>query len=211
MYAAIVFLVITFEQTTNAQELTVITGPIFNIQFSPNVLELIENNEVLIQMNTTAVNGTNAAYNIQVTSDDTDVVQVVTDQKNPVIPQLEALASNTSNFTVRGEWIGRAALSFNFENTDTGRNDQINSDAYDVTVVRPDRIEDDIFEYSLGLIIMVNNVGFGCKFDWKIAKYVFSRPLAVIIGVCGQYVVLPLVSKWIFFFFFYKFALSLFN
>ena len=183
----------TFHQHVKAQGFTVIDGPIFHVQFSPYAIEdLVEGDETVVQMNITSVTGTNSNYKVEVSSRDTEIA-LVTAQNN-LIPEDDVFTSNGNNFTILGEWIGRTTLSFNFINEDTNEIDQSNPDEYDVAVVRPDRIEDDIFEYSLGLIIVINNVGFGCKFDWKIAKFVFSRPLAIIIGVCGQYVVLPLVS-----------------
>ena len=182
------------EQFVNAQEFTNVNGPIFSIQFSPSSIEdLVEDEEVVIHMNITAVNETSSTYQLQVTADDSEIA-IITTQSNFLIPDIDIFQSVESNFTIEGQWLGRSTLSFVFTNGDTSENDQTNPTAYDVAVVRPDRIEDDIFEYALGLIIIINNVGFGCKFDWKIAKSVFSRPLAVIIGVCGQYIVLPLVS-----------------
>ena len=175
----------TFHQYVKAQEFTVIDGPIFHVQFVPNAIEdLVEGNETVVQMNITSTNETNANYRVQVLSGDTEIA-LVTAQPN-LIPGEDVFTSFGNNFTILGEWIGRTTLSFNFRNEETSIIEQSNPDEYDVAVVRPDRIEDDIFEYSLGLIIVINNVGFGCKFDWKIAKFVFSRPLAVIIGVCGQ-------------------------
>ena len=183
----------TFHQHVKAQGFTVIDRPIFHVQFSPNAIEdLVEGDETVVEMNITSITGTNANYKVEVSSRDTEIA-LVTAQNN-LISEDDVFTSNGNNFTILGEWIGRTTLSFNFINEETNEIDQSNPDEYDVAVVRPDRIEDDIFEYSLGLIIVINNVGFGCKFDWKIAKFVFSRPLAVIIGVCGQYVVLPLVS-----------------
>ena len=185
----------TFHQCVKAQKLTNIDGPIFRVQFFPNAIEdLVEEDETVVQMNITSFSETSDPYSVQVLSDDMEIA-LVTAQPSIEIPAGdEVFESNGSSFTILGEWIGRTTLSFNFINEATDEIDQSDPNQYDVAVVRPDRIEDDIFEYSLGLIIVINNVGFGCKFDWKIAKFVFSRPLAVIIGVCGQYVVLPLVS-----------------
>ena len=194
MYTVIIFLVITFKHFANAQEIMEINGPIFDVQFSPSVIEeLVEGDEAVVKMNITTVNETSAAYGVEVTSADTDLV-FITGHANLTIPNSEVYDSFVTNFTIKGEWIGRTTLSFDFHNEDTNKADQVNKNTYNVAVVRPDRIEDDIFQYGLGLMIMVNNIGFGCKFDWKIAKLVFKKPLAVIIGVCGQYVLLPLVS-----------------
>ena len=182
----------TFHRYVKAQEFRNIDGPIFYVQFSPDAIDnLVEGDETVVHMNITSVSEITDLYTVQVLSNDVEIALVSAPDNR--IPGGEDITSN-GNFTILGEWIGRTTLSFNFINESNDNIEQSNPDAYDVAVVRPDRIEDDIFEYSLGLIIVINNVGFGCKFDWKIAKFVFSRPLAVIIGVCGQYVVLPLVS-----------------
>lgn len=176
------------------QEYSEITGPVFRVQFQPAIVEeLAEDDYTTVIMNLTAPNGTDTSYTLNITSDDTDIV-VLSEGATLDLPAADPGALVPGNFTLRGKRLGRTTLSFQFTNEDTDHVDQEYPGQYEVSVVRTDRIEDDIFNYALGLIIVINNVGFGCRFEWKVARHVFSRPLAAIIGVTGQYVILPLVS-----------------
>ena len=65
---------------------------------------------------------------------------------------------------------------------------------YHVSVVREHRAIDNIFISVIVIIIVLANVGMGCKIDLEVIKEVTRRPIAPAIGMGCQYIIMPLVS-----------------
>ena len=63
-----------------------------------------------------------------------------------------------------------------------------------VTVIREDRALDRIFLITIIVLLLIANVGMGCKIDLDVVKEVLRRPIAPTIGFCCQFIVMPLVS-----------------
>ena len=66
-------------------------------------------------------------------------------------------------------------------------------DSLPVAVVRPDRMVDKLFIAVVTLLVVVANIGMGCKIDLAVVKEVLKRPVAPIIGFCCQFIIMPLV------------------
>ena len=66
---------------------------------------------------------------------------------------------------------------------------------YKVTVIREDRALDSIFLTTIIVLLLIANVGMGCKIDLDVVKEVLRRPVAPTIGFCCQFIVMPLVSN----------------
>ena len=45
------------------------------------------------------------------------------------------------------------------------------------------------------MLLLIANVGMGCKIDLDVVKEVLRRPIAPTIGFCCQFIVMPLVSN----------------
>jgi len=67
-------------------------------------------------------------------------------------------------------------------------------ESYNVAVVRPDRIVDKIFIALVTLVVVVSNIGMGCKIDLAVVKEVLKKPIPPIIGFCCQFLIMPVVS-----------------
>ena len=65
---------------------------------------------------------------------------------------------------------------------------------YKVAVIREDRALDTIFLITIIVLLLIANVGMGCKIDLDVVKEVLRRPIAPTIGFCCQFIVMPLVS-----------------
>ena len=89
-----------------------------------------------------------------------------------------------------GNKIGTTVVVFNF--TSSGNNSTVISN--DMTVVRRQTTFDNILSYLLGLLVVINNFGFGCNFDYTVGKELVKKPKPVLIGIACQFVILPLVS-----------------
>ncbi|CAK1594551.1 unnamed protein product [Parnassius mnemosyne] len=63
-----------------------------------------------------------------------------------------------------------------------------------VTVIRPERIIDTIFTSSVATFVSLIFINFGCAMHWPTVKEVIKRPIGPIIGMCGQFLFMPLMS-----------------
>ncbi|KAL8559695.1 hypothetical protein ACOMHN_002228 [Nucella lapillus] len=65
---------------------------------------------------------------------------------------------------------------------------------YKIAVLRPERAIDVVFRTCIIILVVIINVGMGCKLDIAVVKATLRRPFAPIIGLCSQFIVMPLVS-----------------
>ncbi|XP_072934755.1 ileal sodium/bile acid cotransporter-like isoform X2 [Epargyreus clarus] len=63
-----------------------------------------------------------------------------------------------------------------------------------VIIVRPERVIDTIFTTSVALFISLIFINFGCAMHWPTVKECLKKPIGPIIGLCGQFVFMPLLS-----------------
>ncbi|XP_050684864.1 P3 protein-like [Leptidea sinapis] len=63
-----------------------------------------------------------------------------------------------------------------------------------VTVIRPQRVIDSIFTTSVAVFVSLIFINFGCAMHWPTVKEVIKKPIGPAIGMCGQFLVMPLLS-----------------
>ncbi|XP_038219547.1 solute carrier family 10 member 6-like [Zerene cesonia] len=63
-----------------------------------------------------------------------------------------------------------------------------------VTVVRPQRVIDSIFTTSVAVFVSLIFINFGCAMHWPTVKEVLKKPIGPAIGMCGQFLFMPLIS-----------------
>lgn len=63
-----------------------------------------------------------------------------------------------------------------------------------VIVVRPERVIDTIFVTSVATFVSLIFINFGCAMHWPTVKEVLKRPIGPLIGMCGQFLFMPLMS-----------------
>nr|KAG5690479.1 hypothetical protein BaRGS_016479 [Batillaria attramentaria] len=65
---------------------------------------------------------------------------------------------------------------------------------YEVVVLRQERIIDTIFTVGVVILVVVINIGMGCKLDMTVVKATLRRPLAPLTGFGSQFVIMPLTA-----------------
>ncbi|XP_076470033.1 uncharacterized protein LOC143300318 [Babylonia areolata] len=65
---------------------------------------------------------------------------------------------------------------------------------YKVAVLRAERAIDMVFRTGTVLLVVIVNIGMGCKLDLQIIKSTLRRPFAPVTGLCSQFIVMPLIS-----------------
>ncbi|XP_022121017.2 ileal sodium/bile acid cotransporter isoform X3 [Pieris rapae] len=63
-----------------------------------------------------------------------------------------------------------------------------------VIIVRPSRVIDKLFTSSVAIFVSLIFINFGCAMHWPTVKEVLIKPVGPIIGMCGQFLFMPLLS-----------------
>ncbi|KAJ0170814.1 hypothetical protein K1T71_013586 [Dendrolimus kikuchii] len=63
-----------------------------------------------------------------------------------------------------------------------------------IIIVRPERIIDRVFTSSVATFVSLIFINFGCAMHWPTVKGVLKRPIGPLIGMCGQFLFMPLMS-----------------
>jgi len=187
-----------------------LTGPTENTpsvtySFDPAKLQgLIENVEQPVRVSCNWSSSAFDSVTLKVVSADPHIATV---SKGTLIscPCEPLYTSNvSSSFTVTGRFLGRTVIKVETVNATqppqsvrgpllTVVNDSLPVVNYHVSVVRKERFIDHLFLGLVSLMVILANVGMGCKVDLAVVKEVLTKPIAPAIGFSCQYVIMPLV------------------
>jgi len=170
--------------------------------FDPTRLDgLLENSEEQVQV---SCNTSFDSVTLKVVSADPDIATVSSEKV--ISCQYELLStSNTSQFVIRGRFLGRTVINVETLNATqpaksvnglplTVVNASLPVVDYHVSVVRKQQFIDQLFLGLLSFVLICANVGMGCTTDLAVVKEIITKPIAPVIGFCCQYVIMPLVS-----------------
>lgn len=124
-----------------------------------------------------------------------------TNEPDRKIPKEHLGVLYSGNFSVFARFLGRTRLKIRVHlplNCTISHSNQV-TDLYDVTVFRKSRPVDTVFIVILIVLVTINNVGFGCRFDIEEAKVLYKKPLLPIFGFLLQAGMMPVVSMTLFF------------
>ncbi|XP_068625579.1 ileal sodium/bile acid cotransporter-like [Battus philenor] len=94
---------------------------------------------------------------------------------------------------VYGKFLGRTDLSLEVQRGSASPKLPVNGSVA-VTVLRPERVIDTIFTTSVALFVSLIFINFGCAMHWPTVKDVLKRPIGPLIGMCGQFIFMPLMT-----------------
>jgi len=118
---------------------------------------------------------------------------------------LPPIASNmSSEFVVRSHFLGRTVIKvvtlsvtrLDVRNSHRmlASNHSLPPDVeYHVSVIRKERFIDHLFLGLVSMMVIIANVGMGCKIDLAVVREVLTKPIAPAIGFSCQYIIMPLV------------------
>ncbi|KAJ8715621.1 hypothetical protein PYW07_010103 [Mythimna separata] len=93
---------------------------------------------------------------------------------------------------VTGKFLGRTNVLVRHHRSGT-EGIQVNG-SLPVIVLRPERVIDTIFVTSVATFVSLIFINFGCAMHWPTVKDVLRRPIGPLIGMCGQFLFMPLMS-----------------
>lgn len=117
---------------------------------------------------------------------------------NRDLHQLHPDAIYESTFGLKGQRVGFTHVQLRLLRLDS-RTDQVlstaESNAVDVLVTRPQQNRwSTIFTIAVIILVNLNNINMGCALDMAAIKQTLARPVAPLIGLCSQYVFMPLLA-----------------
>ena len=135
-------------------------------------------------------NITSSAINVHVV--DKSIAEIIPVEDDIITSTTNSFSTHKFGLRIVGNKIGKTVVVFNFT---LSRNSSVHLViSNDLTVVRRQTIFDNILSYLLGVLVIINNFGFGCNFDYTIGKELVKTPKPVLIGIACQFITLPLVS-----------------
>lgn len=93
---------------------------------------------------------------------------------------------------VSGKFLGRTGVMV--EMTRGSGKHSITNATLPVVAVKPQRVIDKIFISSVATFVSLIFINFGCAMHWPTVAGVIKRPIGPLIGMCGHFIFLPLVS-----------------
>lgn len=170
------------------------------IEFDPPFIEgLVVGTQitVTVRVNSTKTNVNNDLF-IQVEVLDEEILQVVDNTSLVSLGYMNENCSYCGVFIVEGTFLGRTSLQFSYQFGEDELEEeewtQLGGEKYPVSVIRPDRMVDRLFVGLVMTIVMLANVGMGCKVELEVVREVLRKPIPPIIGFCCQFLIMPLVS-----------------
>lgn len=77
----------------------------------------------------------------------------------------------------------------------TKGNKVVRQEEIGVVVIRRERIIDKVFTISVAALVTIIYINFGCALQWTNLGSIIKRPAGPLIGLTGQFLVMPVVSK----------------
>ncbi|XP_045474377.1 ileal sodium/bile acid cotransporter isoform X2 [Harmonia axyridis] len=126
----------------------------------------------------------NAKYLLQLKSDDDNIANT-NEQIYFSYNELPLQAS----LNISGVFLGKTSVSCK----DVTRNKTIEGHL-DVIVIRKQRLIDTIFTVSVATLVSIIYINFGCFLNWGELKRNLTRPIGPVIGLCSQFIFMPMLS-----------------
>lgn len=98
----------------------------------------------------------------------------------------------TGSFNLTGTFLGFSKIIILLK--DRQGEDLAATALYEVKVQRSDKLWDLIFTIGMIVLVAIAYVNMGCAIDMEIIKRVLKKPVAPAIGLCSQYLFMPITS-----------------
>ncbi|KAG5882707.1 hypothetical protein JTB14_020553 [Gonioctena quinquepunctata] len=155
-----------------------------DIAFTPNVVTVNMDEWVRIQYEVLEISPEEEGVGFVFYSEDTNTASLQNETffVNP-------LQNMNGSFDVNGIFLGKTFISCINQQT----NERIQSNV-EVIVIRKERLIDVIFTASVATLVSLIYINFGCAMNWGDFKHILKKPIGPIIGFCGQFIFMPLLS-----------------
>ncbi|CAG5013866.1 unnamed protein product [Parnassius apollo] len=167
-------------------------------QAVPNLLATFDPSDITVHMDaykfvnvTVTGDGLLGADEIIVTVPNDHVANADWNSTNKLTEEEASSTRWQGRLQVSGKFLGRTDLVLELHR---GASVHPVNGTIPVTVIRPERIIDTIFTSSVAAFVSLIFINFGCAMHWPTVKEVLKRPIGPLIGMCGQFLFMPLMS-----------------
>lgn len=173
--------------------LSCVIGFNMTIDCHPKPLPIIFTDEVLtISCNFTTANIADATDFVLITRSSNEQVATCCNDTT-----LFSLLNNDEtyqfDFCIRGKFVGRTEISF--ELIPAGKEALKVEKQLKITVLRKDGQIQTIFTAVVTTMVVINTFVMGMQLDWRVIITILKRPIAPAIGLCCQFLCMPLVKS----------------
>jgi hypothetical protein len=164
---------------------------IIEIKFYPQKFNEYEEKNVTISIRSNC--SVIGDYIFELITDEMDkqIVEFITETKWDLNSE-EINNGMNLTFILKADKIGKTGL--NWRITDVNEQRVVKSGIFIVSVISGKKYLTAIFTIVLAILITINNINMGCQIDLDIIRSVLRKPYALIIGLCSQFIIMPLVS-----------------
>lgn len=106
------------------------------------------------------------------------------------------------SINVTGNYLGHTSIKLCLSDPSKGTDCELTSNELPVHVIRKPRVVDHIFTVTVVILVAVIFVNFGCTLDTNRLKDAIVRPIGPLIGLVCHFLILPLVSYGLGYYFF---------
>uniref|UniRef100_A0A0N5AHU2 Ileal sodium/bile acid cotransporter n=1 Tax=Syphacia muris TaxID=451379 RepID=A0A0N5AHU2_9BILA len=188
--------------TTNCKRLSPVS-----LSFNPPYIHnLVSGHNTTVQLTLQSKQAKNQT-NLSLRSFDDDVANVFNTNDQWILEQKTDDTNATKNFTVYGKLLGKTKVCVNLhlsddilDPTDISNKelslDCVNgSNGFSVWVVQPTgRVVNHIFLSTLIVLIITANFLMGCELDLDLVLETLKKPIPPLIGLCSQFIAMPLLA-----------------
>lgn len=158
----------------------VVVKSFLSISFDPKNVTVLMYDTVTVNYSVTAIDNNTLC---KLYSENPDVAFL---EKDIVISN----QNQRGSFNISGNFLGQTIISCKNEST----NVKVTEDKLDVKCLRKQRVVDRIFTASTATLVAIIYINFGCVVQWAELRNLIKKPIGPVIGFCGQFIVMPLLS-----------------
>ncbi|CAH1401527.1 unnamed protein product [Nezara viridula] len=173
------------------------TKPSMTVLFNPPVVsDLIVSETTKVNFSFAPTNGFEG-YNLSCLVSNIDIANTGQIQ---ILKEDNGLVQGS--FNVSGSYLGHTSIKLCLKDPYKGTDCELTSNELVVHVIRKPRVVDHIFTVTVVILVAVIFVNFGCTLDTNRLKDAVVRPIGPLIGLVCHFLILPLVSYGLGYYFF---------
>ncbi|PSN32976.1 hypothetical protein C0J52_24867 [Blattella germanica] len=171
----------------------VITNTQWGIEFDPSKLKMQLGDVQTVKFSATGLTPSEKQNGIVyvVAENEGTIANVSPEGKTYLLSQESGFVDGnwTSAFNITGNFLGKTYVKLKLENGDSIKE----SNSLPISVVRPQRVIDSLFLYSVIILVSIIYINFGCALDWSVFKMTIRRPVGPLIGFICQFLLMPVI------------------
>lgn len=174
--------------------LILFVGPIFLLcsaftaKFEPDVLQIHMHTSQNVNLTLEGLPQLTLGSYVHIASDDQQLAEV----SKQILPSEITGGRWFGNFDINAIFLGTPRVYVELVNSD-GSTEKAEQ-TLPLTVIRADRAIDHAFTGSVAVLVSLLYINFGAALDLTKLKGIIKKPVGPVIGFCGQFIVMPLVS-----------------